>query len=770
VRIALAAATSSTALPSPLQASAPRGSFLSILSSASENETPGNRSIDSRAQANAEAGTAAANRDGTGPEGVGNPSGNRQLSAAGERSNAQKNGRSSNQGPSEIGGRESSRTAPGATSVPTRSAVQIASSNLRPTQDIPAGNIVQQMLANLSEQEIATRALVDPGAQAIAGSGATNQPMTLENNTSLVATLGKGSTSADPIIAPVNQKVASILQKSGAQESGGWSRVGSFEAMNVELPNVTISSATSQLPEQTPISLSLQSNFAQNGSMPVIASSAIGGEDGSRGMLIDANAINPSAALVSDSSEKTPVQDGPSGNSSQGLQASNPLDEISGTAVLNPGANTDAQAVAENPIVALQESALLPLVPSNGAAYGAVILPSVDQGSAKADQGLSAQLNGSSTNDRSAETSTGNVAVHAVSAVQDVMSQLLASRSVTELAAPEKPTSTPKAPSAPVTQAAAIDGKSPTSVDSKSVPGNPSSSAASAAEQVLILPTGLPMAAAPMSSPSGNQAAENGAPKAAPSPNGSGNLALSSKSDTATSNTTNSANGLDGGSSQGGQNAQSSQGALVDPSRTAGAVPRTPDNGAFQAQTQAVPAQSALPESATAHRTSDGPDLPSLPSEHPDNPASVHSDSGEAVAASSINTAKLLQTMSETEMHVGMRSTEFGDISIRTSVSQQQLVTQISLDHSDLSQAISAHVSNLQTKLGEDYGLHASIEVHNLGSSHSGDSGQSSQGEQRAFTHSARFDNIPFQPEEEAGLSLAELAVAGDGNRLDIRA
>jgi hypothetical protein len=129
-----------------------------------------------------------------------------------------------------------------------------------------------------------------------------------------------------------------------------------------------------------------------------------------------------------------------------------------------------------------------------------------------------------------------------------------------------------------------------------------------------------------------------------------------------------------------------------------------------------------------------------------------------------------MQTMSESEMHVGMRSSEFGDISIRTSITDQQMVTRISLDHSELSQAISAHVSSMQTKLGEDSGLNASIEVHNLGSSHSGEPGQSSQREQRALHQSSQNGNALFPPEEETGMSMAALVNAGNGNRLDIRA
>jgi len=75
-----------------------------------------------------------------------------------------------------------------------------------------------------------------------------------------------------------------------------------------------------------------------------------------------------------------------------------------------------------------------------------------------------------------------------------------------------------------------------------------------------------------------------------------------------------------------------------------------------------------------------------------------------SAAAAGINSARLIQTMSESEMRVGMHSAEFGDISIRTSVSQQQLTAQISVDHSELGSAISAHLPSLQSKLGSEFG------------------------------------------------------------------
>jgi hypothetical protein len=153
-------------------------------------------------------------------------------------------------------------------------------------------------------------------------------------------------------------------------------------------------------------------------------------------------------------------------------------------------------------------------------------------------------------------------------------------------------------------------------------------------------------------------------------------------------------------------------------------------------------------------------------------------DGEEATPASGINTAKVIQTMGETEMRVGMHSTEFGNISIRTTVSQQQMLAQISVDHGDLSQAISAHVGSMQTKLGEESGLRTVIEVNhsgNQGGNHSGASGsgepgRSPQQEQRGFIRSARMESAPVPAEADVGLGTGPLVSGGNGYRLDIRA
>jgi hypothetical protein len=138
--------------------------------------------------------------------------------------------------------------------------------------------------------------------------------------------------------------------------------------------------------------------------------------------------------------------------------------------------------------------------------------------------------------------------------------------------------------------------------------------------------------------------------------------------------------------------------------------------------------------------------------------------------ASGINAARVMQSMGGTEMRVGMHSTEYGDISIRTSLSPQQMTTQISVDHSELGQAISAHASGVQARFQEQYGMQSSIEVNRQGSALSGGSGDSPQREQQGFVRSARVENAAVSTEPDVGLSQLAMVGADSGYRLDIRA
>ena len=136
-------------------------------------------------------------------------------------------------------------------------------------------------------------------------------------------------------------------------------------------------------------------------------------------------------------------------------------------------------------------------------------------------------------------------------------------------------------------------------------------------------------------------------------------------------------------------------------------------------------------------------------------------------AAAGINTARLMQSMSESEMRVGMHSAEFGDISIRTSVSQQQLTAQINVDHSELGSAIAAHLPSLQSKLGGEFGLHASFELNQLGGSFTGGNGQSSQQHHKMSSQSVPPDSSALHSDGDPITLPGELL---EDSRLDIRA
>jgi hypothetical protein len=66
-----------------------------------------------------------------------------------------------------------------------------------------------------------------------------------------------------------------------------------------------------------------------------------------------------------------------------------------------------------------------------------------------------------------------------------------------------------------------------------------------------------------------------------------------------------------------------------------------------------------------------------------------------------MSSSKIIQSLGQTEMRVGMRSPEFGNISIRTSSTPGVISAQISLDHSDLAKVLVTHLPEMQAKLSE---------------------------------------------------------------------
>jgi hypothetical protein len=188
---------------------------------------------------------------------------------------------------------------------------------------------------------------------------------------------------------------------------------------------------------------------------------------------------------------------------------------------------------------------------------------------------------------------------------------------------------------------------------------------------------------------------------------------------------------------------------------------KSADSGAAPTQTvtiQGVPREST-PHEPTAASIAARPTGQPLPAQTAD-----------AAAVTAINTARLIQNLNQTEMRVGMHSAEFGEISIRTMVSQQQMTAQISVDHSDLGNAISAHIPAMQEKLGGDTGLKALVQVGQGSMSFSGERGGSSPRQQPSRVAPARIESANMSIETDHPVSRVATWTGSNGRRLDIRA
>ena len=258
--------------------------------------------------------------------------------------------------------------------------------------------------------------------------------------------------------------------------------------------------------------------------------------------------------------------------------------------------------------------------------------------------------------------------------------------------------------------------------------------------------------------------------KAVPGTTGPKNPTLSKAADADINNTALTAAGTHTASSGGQSSGQSSQSMNGSPDQAGSASARAAASSLPPAQVQTIAVSGASHEAASSDPMSRGLADGSRLAEQGEIPFANQQEIGEGAATTALNSAKLIQAMGQTEMRVGLHTSEFGDISIRTSVSQQQMQAQISLDHSELSQAIAAHISSVQAKLGDEHGIQASIQINNQGASDSSDSGQPSQRQQNSFaSFTGQTVNADYA-EADNQMSLGVLAATGNEHRLDIRA
>ena len=102
-----------------------------------------------------------------------------------------------------------------------------------------------------------------------------------------------------------------------------------------------------------------------------------------------------------------------------------------------------------------------------------------------------------------------------------------------------------------------------------------------------------------------------------------------------------------------------------------------------------------------------------------------------------INTAKLIQSMGQSEMRVGMRSTDFGNISISTSSTRDLISAQISLEHGELARTLATHLPEMQAKFGGNQAMHVRID---MSGQPAGQSGGTSAGMSNGSADQSRGD------------------------------
>jgi hypothetical protein len=144
-----------------------------------------------------------------------------------------------------------------------------------------------------------------------------------------------------------------------------------------------------------------------------------------------------------------------------------------------------------------------------------------------------------------------------------------------------------------------------------------------------------------------------------------------------------------------------------------------------------------------------------------------------------INTAKLIQSMGQSAMRVGMRSDDFGNISISTSATRDLISAQISLEHGELARTLATHLPEMQARFGGNHAMDVRIDMNGQGAGQgagtsagmsNGSADESRAGrQQRGGIPSSHPDGFA-----EQGHSLAAAAMpTGDSSldaRLDIRA
>jgi hypothetical protein len=182
--------------------------------------------------------------------------------------------------------------------------------------------------------------------------------------------------------------------------------------------------------------------------------------------------------------------------------------------------------------------------------------------------------------------------------------------------------------------------------------------------------------------------------------------------------------------------------------------------------------QSALVSSANKDANATGPGKsPVQVAEQPGHTSTGtvegHNSSGSTVYPTSLlSSAKLVERMGESELRLGIRAGEFGNVDIRTSMARNQFTAEISVERGELGRVLAAELPSLQNRLSEQRIPVTNIVLQNPSGGNSGQSEQQKPREGQPMPSSS-YET----PREETAATPNPAAFAGaaePGLRLDI--
>jgi len=140
-----------------------------------------------------------------------------------------------------------------------------------------------------------------------------------------------------------------------------------------------------------------------------------------------------------------------------------------------------------------------------------------------------------------------------------------------------------------------------------------------------------------------------------------------------------------------------------------------------------------------------------------------------------IYTSKLTQILGQSEIRIGIRSSEFGNICISTSSTRELISTQIALDHSELAKTLTTHLLEMQGKWNADQAVDFRIGLNGQttgvsGAMLNGAAGES-HGDQEQSHRSYAGNAVRAHIGRQSSTDIAAVSAGESGlnTRLDIR-